>query len=119
MTDDPMARELARGIIQRLQIQRPDEIDVELIAANLGLLVERRELQHEDGRLVRQDKHGIITVAESAYRSREAAFRRRSRDRGLLVRHQRVNQLDLCTSTDLANFYTTSGREPEANPVRS
>lgn len=114
MADDPLGRALARGIIDDLRIQRPDEIDIELIAGHLGLLVQRRELQHEDGRLVRKDNHGIITVAESAYRSRRWRFVV-AHEIGHFVRHKRVNQLDLCTDADLANFYATSGREPEAN----
>lgn len=114
MSDDPLGRALARAIIDRLQIQRPEEIDVELIAGDLGLLVERRDLQHEEGRLVRKDDHGIITVAESAYRSRKWRFVV-AHEIGHFVRHKRVNQLDLCTNADLTNFYATSGREPEAN----
>lgn len=112
--DDPVGRARAREIIERLQIRDPSEIDIELIAADHGLLVERRELQHEEGRLVRQDQHGIITVAESAYRSRKWRFVV-AHELGHFVRHKRVNQLDLCTNADLSNWYTTSGREPEAN----
>lgn len=112
--DDPVGRALARGIIERLRIRDPSEIDIELIAARHGLLVEKRELQHEDGRLVRQDQYGIITVAESAYRSRKWRFVV-AHELGHFVRHKRVNQLDLCTNADLANWYTSSGREPEAN----
>ncbi|MFO0683940.1 MAG: ImmA/IrrE family metallo-endopeptidase [Sandaracinus sp.] len=114
MADDPVARSLARGIIERLRIQRPEEIDIELIAGHHRLLVERRELQHEEGRLVRQDKFGIITVAESAYRSKKWRFVV-AHEIGHFLRHKRVNQLDLCTDADLGNWYSTSGREPEAN----
>lgn len=111
---DPQSRALARRVIRELQIQAPDEIDVELIAAHFGLLVERRVLRYEEGRLVRRGRTGIIVVSEQAHTSKKWRFVV-AHELGHFFRHQKLDQFDLCTNAELAGWYTTSGREAEAN----
>lgn len=104
----------AKKLLTRLRIQKPDEIDVELIAAEQGVLVQSRPLSHEEGRLVRAGANGIITVAEDAFRTRKWRFVI-AHELGHFLRHPDVDQFALCTDTDLRKWYQGSGREAEAN----
>lgn len=108
------AVQAARELISDLQIRSPDEIDVELIASHCGALVQFGRLVHEDGQLIRSGETGIIVVDE---RTRESAKWRfvAAHELGHLLSHQGVDQLRVCTDTDLHEWYSTSGHEPAAN----
>jgi Zn-dependent peptidase ImmA (M78 family) len=108
----PLAVGKARELLRRLRIRHEDEIDVELIAAELGLLVRRKEMATAEGRLICSKGGGIISVADRAYRSNKWRFVV-AHEIGHFRRHPVLNQLDLCTDADLRSAY--KGREAEAN----
>lgn len=108
----PLAAGKARDLLRRLQIRAEDEIEVELIAAELGLLVRRAVMTTAEGRLVRSKNSGIISVAEHAYRSHKWRFVI-AHEIGHFLRHEGLNQLDICQDADLRAAY--KGREAEAN----
>lgn len=113
---DPGAVAAAKGLVARLRIQHPREIDIELLAAHHRLLVRRRTLQHEEGRLLRTASHGIINVAESAYASAKWRFVI-AHEIGHFLRHAEHDSFEACTRGDLS--YVPGGREAEANDFAS
>jgi Zn-dependent peptidase ImmA (M78 family) len=56
---------------RRYGVTRPDEIDLEAIAADQGLIVRRRALDGADARLVAVNDRGIITVNAAAHPKRQ------------------------------------------------
>lgn len=113
----PAAVARARQLIAELQIRHPRELDLELIAAHLGVLVRRLPLRHEEGRLLRSSRHGIINVAEGAYASNKWRFVV-AHELGHFLRDGEGDSFDACTRGDLSNYFG-SGRESEANDFAS
>jgi len=109
----PAAVASAKALVARLRIRDPREIDVDLIAADLGILVRKRPLQHEEGRLLRTATHGIINVGLDAYNSNKWRFVV-AHELGHFIRHPENDNFLACTLGDLSN-YTGTGRESEAN----
>lgn len=107
----------AKQLLAELRIKHPREIDIELIAAHHNLLVRQMPLQHEEGRLLRTEKHGIINVCSSAYYSKKWRFVI-AHEMGHFVRHSTHDSFAACTRGDLSN-YTGNGRESEANDFAS
>jgi Zn-dependent peptidase ImmA (M78 family) len=116
-TPHPAAVASARRLLSRLRVERPGEIDVELIAAHHDILVRPARLAHEEGRLLRTAKHGIINVSEAAYRSNKWRFVV-AHELGHFLRHPNADNFEACTKGDLSN-YTGTGREAEANDFAS
>lgn len=110
---DPLAVGSAKRLISSLRIMQPSEIDVELIANHLGILVKRRSLRHEEGRLLRAGSHGVIVVAEHAFRTSKWRFVV-AHELGHFIRHPDADNFGVCTDGNLAD-YVGSGRETEAN----
>jgi Zn-dependent peptidase ImmA (M78 family) len=110
---EPLAVRDARNLIAELQIKKPSEIDVELIANHRGLLVERRPLTQEEGRIVHSGGVGVITVSERAYRSAKWRWVI-AHELGHFHRHPEIDQYALCTAMDM-NAGQGVGRESEAN----
>ena len=108
----------ADRVLSDLRIKRPEEIDVELIAAHLGVSVLFRQLEHEEGRLLRSGSTGIIVVAQSARDSGRWRFVV-AHELGHYVRHPKLDQFALCTDVDLESWYHASGHEIEANAFAS
>ena len=71
---NPAAVASARALIAELRILHPQELDIELIAAHLGIVVRPLPLKHEEGRLIRGPTHGLINVRQSAYESQKWRF---------------------------------------------
>ena len=103
----------ARRILAPLRIQHPRELDVELIANSVNLLVRRAALEHEEGRLIRVNRCGIINVAEQAYASNKWRFVV-AHEVGHFIRHADNDNFEACTKGDLTSYVGT-GRESEAN----
>jgi Zn-dependent peptidase ImmA (M78 family) len=116
-TPHPGAVASARQLIADLRIKRAEEIDIELIAAHYDILVRRVPLQHEEGRLLRTEKYGIINVADEAYRSNKWRFVI-AHEVGHFLRHPNNDNFEACTKGDLSN-YVGNGRESEANDFAS
>jgi Zn-dependent peptidase ImmA (M78 family) len=109
----PGAVASARQLVSSLRIQAPAEIDIELIANHLGVLIKRRALRLEEGRLVRAGTKGLIVVAESAFSSAKWRFVV-AHELGHFVRHAASDAFSACTDGDLST-YLGSGNETEAN----
>ena len=116
-TPNPVAVAVARKVISSLRICRPKEIDIELIAAHYGILVRKRSLEHEEGRLLRAGQYGIMRVADEAYNSKKWRFVV-AHEIGHFLRHPNTDDFEACTRGDLSN-YLGSGREAEANDFAS
>src|SRR5580692_10708042 len=108
-TRHPAAVASARRLISDLRICHPTEIDIELIAAHHDLLVRRSPLRHEEGRLLRTQRLGIINVSEDAYASNKWRFVV-AHEIGHFLRHPDNDAFEACTRGDLSN-YTGTGRE--------
>lgn len=106
----------AKALVAKLRIQHPQEIDIELLAAHHRLLVRRRGLQHEEGRLLRTASHGIINVADSAYNSAKWRFVV-AHEIGHFLRDGEHDSFEACTRGDLTEY--VGGREAEANDFAS
>ena len=110
---DGLAVKAARQLLAELQIERPSEIDIELIAAYRYLRVQRRPLTQEEGRIAHSGGTGVITVSDRAYRSAKWRWVI-AHELGHFHRHVGVDQYALCTARDM-NAGQGSGRESEAN----
>jgi len=106
----------ARQLIAALRIQHPREIDIELIAAHHGILVRRLAMQHEEGRLIRTERYGIVNVSHNAFTSKKWRFVI-AHEIGHFLRHSTNDNFEACTRGDLSNY--TGGRESEANDFAS
>ncbi len=104
----------ATRLLGELRIRRPEEIDVELIAAARGVTVIYKSLAKEEGHLLRAGKTGLIVVAETARVSEKWRFII-AHELGHFFRHPDLDQFRMCTDTDLADWYRASGHETEAN----
>lgn len=110
-----LARVRAREILASLRIAHPSEIEVEDIAWVRGALVREAPLEGAEGRLVRGESRGIITVKADI---REPGKRRfvAAHELGHFELHVDSDQLTLCTDKDLLYWYKRiRPEEPEAN----
>ncbi len=112
-SSSPFARAEARSLIKRLDIQSPEEIDLELIAAGLDAFIEKRSLEGCEGRLLRTSNRALIVVDPSAYTSKRWRFTV-AHEIGHLLLHKSSSISMQCSAQDLVN-YGASGHEVEAN----
>ena len=104
----------AADLVAALGIRAPAEIDIELIAAHCGAIVEYKPLTTEEGRLLRIGSTGLIVVNTDARRTAKWRFVV-AHELGHFRCHQQLDQLGLCTDESLHEWYQASGYEPEAN----
>ncbi len=116
-TPNPAAVASAKLLLEQLRIRHAREIDIELIANRHDILVRKAPLQHEEGRLIRTDRTGIINVSDDAYASNKWRFVI-AHEIGHFLRHPNNDNFEACTRGDLAN-YAGTGRESEANDFAS
>jgi Zn-dependent peptidase ImmA (M78 family) len=64
----------AEELLARLQIRELDEIDIERIAAHCGLVVVERDLESEEGHVVRGGELGIVCVSRASRLSAKWLF---------------------------------------------
>lgn len=74
-------------------------------------------MNHEEGRLLRTARLGIINVADTAYASAKWRFVI-AHELGHFLRHPEDDSFEACTRGDLSN-YSLGGREAEANDFAS
>lgn len=104
----------ATELLTELRIQAASEIDIELIAAHCGLLVEFKVLPKEEGHLVHSGGSGIISVNHGARRTEKWRFVI-AHEIGHFKCHASLDQSYLCDNSDLIEAYRGSGHEAEAN----
>lgn len=104
----------AKNLLSSLNIRNPDEIEIDLISAHYGASVTYRPLSNEEGHLLRAADTGLIVVDEQARRSEKWRFVI-AHELGHFICHRDLDQLQLCTDTNLNDWYRSSGHETDAN----
>lgn len=95
-------------------IESPEEIDLEAIASDRGIIVKRRRLQGADARLVASPTAGIITVCTSTSEQRQRFSI--GHELGHWERDRHSGGMNLCSKADLApNNSAAKTSEAEAN----
>jgi Zn-dependent peptidase ImmA (M78 family) len=108
------AVEAARGLIDELGLTEPSEIDVELIAAYLGVYVRYRPLGNQEGHLLRSGDAGLVVVDEAATTSSKWRFVI-GHELGHFMLHPDEDQLHVCTDGALRETGRITRQEYEAN----
>jgi hypothetical protein len=108
-----IARAKAKELLASLRIEAASDLDLELVAAHLGVAVEKRRLTGCDGRLLRAGNTGLVVVDERAYQSAKWRFTI-AHELGHWLLHPNLDAMKSCTERDLHSYHGT-GAEPEAN----
>lgn len=110
------ARNTALTLIKQLGIERPQEIQLELIAWKaFGSLVVERDITGCDARVNRAEKRSLIVINKRSSPNRKKFSL--AHEIGHLALHPEVNQLALCTIKLL--FYRVRPEEREADVFAS
>ena len=111
----PDAATRAREVIEALGVQRPEELDVELVANYHDVHVKYRRLPEHEGHLLRDGRVGLIVVDERARDSEKWRFVI-GHELGHFFLHPSHDQFELCTAADLQpGRLDIARREREAN----
>lgn len=95
-----LAEAKARGLLQELRLQQPEEIDLELIAASLDVFVEEDQLTSYEARMVRSGSRAIITVSTSILEVGRKRFSI-AHELGHFLLHPDTLQLACCDEEDM------------------
>jgi len=109
-----LAKNAARRVLDELNIRKPSEINVELICAHYGAFVLFKPLSNEEGHLLRRGQNAIVVVNDAHAGTSKERFIE-AHELGHFLRHDGVDQFELCTNADLNNWYSSAGYEQEAN----
>ena len=109
--EHPRARGRARQLIAEFGIQSPEEIDLEALAAARNVFIREAPLEGAQARLVRRKGGGVIRVHAGLGSLGQKRFCV-AHELGHFVLHEGVDQLALCSSTDMPPGYR---ERPEAN----
>lgn len=104
----------AQDIIRQLDIRKPSEIQVELIAERRGATVIESDLTSSEGRLVRRGKRGKITVPFNETNIGRKRFSI-GHELGHFELHSHLMSYVSCSKEDMADFHGYKKREKEAN----
>ena len=104
----------AQEIIHRLNIKKPSEIRVDLIAEMRGATVVESTLTSSEGRLVRRGDKGIITVPSNETNIGRKRFSI-GHELGHFELHASLANFIACSKEDMADFSGHIKREQEAN----
>ncbi|GAB3464418.1 ImmA/IrrE family metallo-endopeptidase [Massilia terrae] len=95
-------------------IDTPDEIDLDAIAADRGIIIKKRRLQGADARLVATPTAGIITVSSASSEQRQRFSI--GHELGHWERDKHSGRMNLCSKADLApNNQEAKTSEAQAN----
>jgi hypothetical protein len=112
--DQNRARREALALLKRCGVEKPEEIDLELIAWHaFKALVQERPLSHCNARVVRGHLRSLITVASGTSRGRRRF--NIAHEMGHLALHPNMNQLALCSVKEGFWQYRARPEEAEAN----
>lgn len=100
----------ARELISELRIEDPSEIEIDLIAAHLGVMVEEKEMQGSDGRMLRIGGCATISVRESIRFPGQKRFVI-AHELGHVLLHPKVRQIDELSLAQASNW--SLNQEPE------
>jgi Zn-dependent peptidase ImmA (M78 family) len=95
-------------------VERTEDIDVELLAFNVGLLVNEDQLSGAEARLLCNDRVGMIVVNRRARENGRKRFGV-AHEIGHFVRHRNKYFVSRCTSESFLDWRADSSLEGEAN----
>ena len=104
----------ARQLWNQYGFKHPRELDCDVLAFALGLLVIEDKLDTADARLVTDGTKGIIRVNQGIIEPGRKRFAV-AHEVGHWLLHRSISQLLACTSDDMADKYKGSVEEIEAN----
>jgi len=108
-------KEKAKQLLSGLEIDRPDEIDIELIAYKRGAMVILDHIEGAEARLNRSINKGFITVSNEIPEEGRVRFNI-AHELGHYELHKDEKTLTICTDEDLNQWYQTQGHlEMSAN----
>lgn len=113
-SQNKLAVEQAQGILGALEITRPEDIDVELIAAHHRVYVKYRTLTQQEGHLLKARDVSLLVVNDAALTTNKWRFVI-AHELGHFFLHPEHDQFHVCTQRDIQAWYYTSGLEQEAN----
>lgn len=100
----------ARDLIAELRIEDPSEIDIELIAAYLGVMVQETQMVGSDGRMMIIDGAARISVREDIRFPGQKRFVI-AHELGHVLLHPMIRQIDELSLTQASNW--SLNQEPE------
>ena len=101
-----LAKEKAKKILFALEIDRPNEIDIEIIAFKRGAMVVMDQIKGAEARLSRTKENGIITVSNEIPEEGRVRFNI-AHELGHFEMHKSEETLTICTDEDLNQWYQT------------
>lgn len=110
----PRARAAARRLLGEYGIGRPEDIDVEALAAAKNVVVLNAPLGGSQARLLRMRRAAVIRVDSGLASAGQRRFCI-AHELGHFDLHPAVDQLALCLSVDMLPGYQRRPEEPEAN----
>ncbi|NWF89101.1 MAG: ImmA/IrrE family metallo-endopeptidase [Ignavibacteriaceae bacterium] len=108
----------ANIIIQEYGISSPDEIELEVIAFDRGLIIQEKELTGCEGRLVNNKTNGLIIVKKSIRESGKKRFII-AHEIGHFELQKGKNNINLCEESSFINWNKNGPQENEANVFAS
>ena len=100
----------ARELIAELRIEAPSEIEIDLIAAHLGVMVQETEMAGSDGRMMRIDGAARISVRENIRFPGQKRFVI-AHELGHVLLHPKLRQIDELSLSQASNW--SLNQEPE------
>ena len=111
----PLAEASARQVVTDLCLSAPEDIDIELIAAHFGVLVQEDDLSSYEARIVRCGNSAIVTVDRQIAEVGRKRFAI-AHELGHFLLHADTRQLALCDEGDLRSWRErVRPEETEAN----
>lgn len=101
-----LSNEKVKQLLTSLEIDSPDEIDIEWIAYKRGVLVRFDKIDGAEARLNRTKDEGIITVSDKILEVERVRFNI-AHELGHFELHKKEKSLSICTNEDLAQWYQT------------
>ena len=99
-------KEKANKILSFLEIENPNEIDIELMAYKRGVLVNYDRIMGAEARLNRTKENGIITVSNEIPEGGRRRFNV-AHELGHFELHKNEKTLTICTDEDINQWYQT------------
>ncbi len=104
----------ANIILNELGINSPEDIDLELIAFNRGLIIQEKELRGCEGRLINNKDYGLIIINKTI---KEAGKKRFviAHEMGHFELQKGTNSISICDESSFINWNKNGPQENEAN----
>jgi len=114
LESDPIVRAKARAIISGWGFDDPSQIDLHVIAAEMGLLIVEKPIEGSAARLICDKERGIIAVNEDIHESGRKRFAT-AHELGHFILHRSQSNLKICTEDSFLNWYSRADIESESN----